>query len=364
VATGGVTGFSSPVNGLLNNALITDVLNHPSNAPQTVTYTVVPVSPTGCANGPAQVVVVTVNPTPQVVPSTLAQTICNHGTTNITLTSLSTFTTGNISFNYSVVATGGVTGFSSPVNGLLNNALITDVLNNPSNDPQTVTYTVVPVSPTGCANGPAQVVVVTVNPTPQVVPSTLAQTMCNHGTTNITLTSPSTFTTGNISFNYSVVATGGVTGFSSPVNGLLNNALITDVLNNPSNAPQTVTYTVVPVSPTGCANGPAQVVVVTVNPTPQVVPSTLAQTICNHGTTNITLTSPSTFTTGNISFNYSVVATGGVTGFSSPVNGLLNNALITDVLNNPSNDPQTVTYTVVPVSPTGCANSPAQVVVV
>ena len=55
-------------------------------------------------------------------------------------------------------------------------------------------------------------------------------------------------------------------------------------------------------------DGPQQSVTVTVNPTPQVVPSTLTQTICNDGTTNVTLASPSTFTSGVITFNYTVVA--------------------------------------------------------
>jgi hypothetical protein len=105
-------------------------------------------------------------------------------------------------------------------------------------------------------------VVITVNPTPQVLPSTLSQTLCNDGTTNVTLTSPSTFTSGVITFNYTVVATGGVTGFTTPVTGLANNHVIADVLHNPSDAPQTVTYTIVPISPTGCPAGPAKIVVV------------------------------------------------------------------------------------------------------
>ena len=95
------------------------------------------------------------------------------------------------------------------------------------------------------------------------------------------------------------------------------NHVIADLLVNHTDQPQTVTYTIIPVSPTGCAAGPTKVVVITVNPTPQVVPSTLAQTICNDGTTNVTLASPSTFTSGLITFDYTVVATGGVTGFTA-----------------------------------------------
>ena len=77
-----------------------------------------------------------------------------------------------------------------------------------------------------------------------------------------------------------------------------------------------MTYTIVPISPIGCADGPGKIVVITVNPTPQVVPSTLAQAICNDGTTNVVLSSPSIFTSGVITFNYTVVATGGATGFT------------------------------------------------
>jgi gliding motility-associated-like protein len=364
VATGGVTGFTTPVTGLPKDFVISDVLHNPTDAPQTVTYTVVPISPAGCAAGPSKIVTVTINPTPQVVPSALTQRICNTGTTSIVLTSPSIFSNGVITFNYTVVATGGVTGFTSPVTGLPDNFVLSDVLNNPTNDPQTVTYTIVPISPTGCPDGPVKIVVITVEPTPQVNPSTLAQTICNDGTTNIVLSSPSTFTTGVITFNYTVVATGGVTGFTTPVTGLANNSIISDLLHNPTDAPQTVIYTVVPISPECSATDPIKIITVTVNPTPKVIPGTLAQTICNDGTTSVTLASPSTFTSGVITFNYTVSATGGVTGFTTPVTNLPKDFVISDVLHNPTDAPQTVTYTIVPISPTGCPDGPSKTVII
>ena len=364
VATGGVTGFTTPVTNLPKDFVISDVLHNPTDAPQTVTYTIVPISPTGCPDGPSKTVIITVNPIPQVVPGTLAQTLCNDGTTNIILGSPSTFSNGPITFNYTVVATGGVTGFTTPVTGLPKDHVISDILHNPTDAPQTVTYIIVPVSPAGCAAGPSKTVIITVDPTPQVVPGSLTQTICNDGTTNITLASPSSFSSGVVTFNYTVVATGGVTGFTTPVTGLPKDFVISDVLHNPTDAPQTVTYTVVPISPAGCAAGPSKIVTVTVNPTPQVVPSALTQRICNTGTTSIVLTSPSTFSNGVITFNYTVVATGGVTGFTSPVTGLPGNFVLSDVLNNPTNDPQTVTYTIVPISPTGCPDGPVKIVVI
>ena len=327
-------------------------LTNSSDAPITVTYTITP-KLNGCSDGPIQTTTVIINPTPQVVPDTFAQTICNDSPTNVTLGSPSTFTSGLITFNYTVTASGGVTGFTTPLTGLPLNHVISDILHNPTDDPQTVTYTIVPVSPTGCPPGPVKTVIITVNPTPQVVPGTSAQTICNEGTTNISLGSSSTFTTGLITFDYTVTATGGVTGFTTPVTGLPKGHIISDVLNNPSDTPQTVTYTIVPMSPTGCASGPAKVVIVTVNPTPQVIPSTLTQTICNDGTTNITLGSPSIFTSGVITFDYTATATGGVTGFTAAATGLPKDHLISDVLHNPTDSPQTVTYIIVPLSPTG-----------
>ncbi len=107
-------------------------------------------------------------------------------------------------------------------------------------------------------------------PLPQVVPSTLTQFICNNDPTNIVIGSPSTFSSGVVTFNYTVVATGGVTGFTTPVTGLLKDHVIADVLFNPTNEVQTVTYTITPYSSTGCASSPA-VVVVTVVPTARVV---------------------------------------------------------------------------------------------
>ena len=339
---------------------ITGTLTNSSDAPIVVTYTVTP-KLNGCSDGPARSITVTVNPTPQVFPSgTYPQPICNDGTTSVVLVSPSTFTSGVITFNYTVVATGGVTGFTTPVTGLPNNYVISDVLHNPTVAFQTVTYTIVPISPTGCPAGPSKTVVFIVDPTPQVVPSNTAKTICNDGTTGVTLYSPSIFSSGVITFNYTVVATGGVTGFTTPVAGLPNNYLINDILHNPTDAPQTVTYKIIPISPRCSPTDPGEIVVITVNPTPRIyiVPSLPPQ--CDSLTTNILLRSPSLFTSGLITFKYTVTTTGSVTGYTSPVATLPNNHVIGDKLINNTDHFQIVTYTVVPVSPTGCIDGTAQ----
>ena len=278
------------------------------------------------------------------------------------LTSPSTFTSGDISFNYTVEATGGVTGFTTPVTGLPNNSVISDLLHNPTVTSQTVTYTIIPISPiTGCSAGPSKTVIITVEPTLQVVPIPLAQTICNETAINITLSSPTIFSGGRvITFNYTVVATGGVTGFSTPVAGLPNNSVILDVLNNPTDTYQTVTYRITPISPSCSTSDPDKIIVITVNPTPRIFPLPANGTQCDSLVTGIQLQSPSIFTNGPITFDYGVTTTGGMTGYTTPLSGLPNNHIIADRLKNETDHFQIVTYRVVPVSPPGCSNGTAQ----
>ena len=309
-APAGLSGYTPLAPGLANGHVITDNLINTTDGPLAVTYTITPVSPTGCNNGPSQTFTVTVNPTPRIFPVPLSSTQCDSTATNIVLQSPSTFTSGEISFKYNVTATGGVTGFTTPVSGLPNNHIIADELVNPTDEPQTVTYVITPVSPVGCNDGPSQVVTITVNPTPRIFPVLTDLIQCDSTTTNITLQSPSTFTGGDVTLNLSATAPAGLSGYTPLASGLANGHVITDNLINTTDGPLAVTYTITPVSPVGCNNGPSQTFTVTVNPTPRIFPVPLSSTQCDSTATNIVLQSPSTFTSGEISFKYNVTATG------------------------------------------------------
>jgi hypothetical protein len=231
-------------------------------------------------------VVVTINPTPVVVATPTAETICNDGTTGITLTTPTTVTSGVVTFDYTAVAShAGVTGFTATATGLTNGHVIADIINNNTDAPQTVTYTITPRSiDTGCDGVPI-IVTITINPTPKVVATPDTEIICNDGTTGITLTTPTIVTSGVVTFDYTAVAShAGVTGFTATATGLTNGHVIADIINNNTDAPQTVTYTITPRSiDTGCDDGDPITVVVTINPTPVVVATPTAETICNDG---------------------------------------------------------------------------------
>ena len=357
-APAGITGYTTSADNLDNDYVIADFLVNLTDSPQTVTYTVTPVSPLGCNDGPSVDITVTVNPTPRVYlePDDIIQ--CDSTATDITLESPSAFTTGLVTFRFTATATGGVTGFTPGASGLPNNHVIDDNLVNPTDLPQTVTYIITPVSPLGCNDGPSVSVVVTINPTPRIIP-VIPVLQCDSTTTAITLQSPSTFTTGLITFKYTTSAPAEVTGHTPSATDLPNNHVITDNLVNLSDSPQTVTYHVVPVSPLVCADGPGIDITVTINPTPRIFPVPQDIIICDSTTTSITVESPSTFTSGTVTINYTASAPAGLSGYTENATGLSSGFIIADNLINTTDAPLTVTYRLVPVSGVVCNNGPA-----
>jgi gliding motility-associated-like protein len=269
----------------------------------------------------SETALLTVNLIPSAVATPTSQDECpGIPFTTISLTSLSLTTGGSVpgtTFAWSRTNPAGITT-ALPMSGSASGDQITGTFSNNTDAPIMVTFTIIPTGPatTFCVGNPITVTV-TVNPTPKVLiqPFT-SYTQCDSTTTSIRLTSPSTFTSGDVTFKYTVSSTGTVTGYSNPKSGMPNDHYITDQLVNQTDTFRVVTYRVVPVSPVGCADGPYQNVSVTVNPTPRVIPKNPVyfkpdSSICFGGSTEITLTTPTVMTSGVIRFDYTISATGG-----------------------------------------------------
>ncbi|MCX6322165.1 MAG: gliding motility-associated C-terminal domain-containing protein, partial [Bacteroidia bacterium] len=185
-------------------------------------------------------------------------------------------------------------------------------------------------------NTSVKVQTIWVEPTPQVVPSTLSQKICNDGTTNVKLSSPSVFTSGVIKFKFTATAPSGLMGFTASAKNLPNGYIIADNLINSTDGPLTVTYTIIPVSPTGCNDGPSKIVTVMVNPI-----FTIASTssVSNDGSYNINCNGLSNgsiqinLSGGLAPFVYSWTGPDGFTATTKNISGLKAgqyNLLITD----------------------------------
>jgi hypothetical protein len=364
------TGLNAFTDNLQNSGLVFRIVRY------TFTPYVLLPGDLSCGYGDPVVIDIVINPQPILSPVPISTIECDSVTTSIKLESPNTFSSGTIRFDFSATPSGSpgdITGFTASGSNLSLNHIIEDELVNHTDIPQTVSYQITPLSPIGCADGPTETVVITVNPTPRIFPVPLDAVQCDSTLTNIKLESPSEFFPPilDISFKYTSVTSGNpgdVEGATPSASGLPLDHVISDFLINHTDIPQTVTYTIVPVSPLGCNDGPSHSVTVTIDPTPRIFPVPSDTIQCNNAAVSIKFESPSSFDSGIIKFQFTAEASGSpgdVTGFTPSDNNLPAGHVINDVLINNTDQLQIVTYTIVPVSPVPeCNNGPAELVTV
>jgi gliding motility-associated-like protein len=350
-----VTGESGSVgNGQNIGTMLAQTLTNNSTDAQRVTYTITPwtVNENGnnaCAGTP---LMVDVWIEPAVTLIATGDTICNGATTDIPVTSPNTSTNG-IRYTWTVVDNPDVTGESgSAGNGQNIGTMLAQTLTNNSTDPQKVTYTITPWTINEHWNnvcvGTPLMVDVWVEPT--VILIATGDTICSGATTDIPVTSNNTTTSG-IRYTWTVADNPDVTGESgSAGTGQNIGTVLAQTLTNNSMDAQRVTYTITSwtVNEHGnnaCA-GTTLMVDVWVEPTITLI--AIQDTICNGGTTDMTVTSNNT-TTNGIRYTWTVVDNPDITGETGSVgNGQNIGMVLAQTLTNNSTDAQNVTYTITP----------------
>lgn len=349
-----------PANGVATNYLANDIFVNSGAAPLTVVYTVVPVSAIGCLGDPKSITI-TINPEP-VVSTTLNAAICSDAATGLTLATNGASVAAAV---YNVTArsisaglTAAVTNVAVPANGVAAGYLAGDKFTNTGALPLTVTYTVEGVSISGCVSDP-QVITMTINPEP-VVSTLLNVTVCSDLATGLILnTNGTSVAAATYNITARTIQAGLTPGGSNALvtaTGVAANYLANDQFSNTSAAPLTVTYTVVPVSASGCQGDP-QVITITINPEP-VVATTLDGTVCSDAVIGLTLnTNGSSVAAANYNVTARSIAAGLVAGGANvpvPASGVVAGYLANDVYTNTGAVPLTVTYTVAGVSAGAC----------
>jgi len=257
-----VTGISNAAVSGQTGSSITETLTNTTNAPVAVTYVITPTA-NGCS-GPAFNYVVTVNPTPTVT-SAASATICNNSPQNYIITS----NVAGTAFSWGRAA---VAGISNAAVSNQTSSSVTETLVNTTNAPVAVTYVITPTA-NGCS-GPVFNYVLTVNPTPTVT-SAASATVCNNNAQNYIIT-------GSISGTTFLWSRSAVPGISNAAVSNQTSNPITEVLNNVTNNPVTVTYAITPIL-NGCS-GPVFNYAVTVNPTADPAFFYSSGTFCKTGT--------------------------------------------------------------------------------
>jgi gliding motility-associated-like protein len=120
-----------------------------------------------------------------------------------------------------------------------------------------------------CNDGPEVSFTVTVNPTPRATPVNIRPAICFADDTQITLASPTIMTSGEIQFDYTILLPAGVTGNTSPGNGLAQGNVLSFQYRNYNDTVQSVLFSIIPkVNGLSCPPGNADVQEVKLHPKP------------------------------------------------------------------------------------------------
>ncbi|MFM7022392.1 MAG: PKD-like domain-containing protein [Flavobacteriales bacterium] len=336
----GATGQSADNTGTLTN--IAQTLNNSGSTLASVSYVVTATYAT--CPGAAKTVIAYVKPTPTVANVT-PPAICSGDKTNITLTSsVSTTTT----FGWTAATADGVSGFVSPNSA----SKIDDVLMNNNTADGVVTYNVIAMSQ-GCI-GPVTNIAITVKPIPVLTITATDPTICGGNDPGIDVQSNVAGST------YSwTMATGGSgtvtkTGASSETD--IATGALAAILNNTSSSSGTATFTMTPKA-NGCIGG-AKNITITVNPSPDAKLLSGTLSICSGETTDLSIGT----SIANIPVTFDWTATGSnVTGFAATGTSSNIPTSIAETLTNSGTSNETVTYTITP-SGGGCIGQPLDVI--
>ncbi|MFD0779018.1 T9SS type B sorting domain-containing protein [Flavobacterium myungsuense] len=280
-------------------------------------YSLVSVSDTTttCSQLQTGTATISINAAPDVVPATIAQSICSGQSSGVLLTST---TLGTI-FNWTVIESGVTGAFLGTGNN------ISQVLNSSSPiNVGTAEYTVTPIA-NGCSGLPV-VITVSVSPTPTAVATPDKDIICSGETTAIALSSGNTQTT----FSWNAIQNN-VTGATQDSGNTIAQVLQTSI-NNFGEA----VYAITP-SLNGCI-GSTILVSITVNPVPNVSTNDFNNPICSGTATNIDLTSNVPGTT----YSWSVVQTNVIGAVSGTGNA------IAQIIETTGNSIGIAAYTITP----------------
>jgi gliding motility-associated-like protein len=338
-----------------------------TSGPIIIRYEMAGVSPAPAScPGPSQIIELTVKPEPLILPT--SGSICSGDAVRTSITidpdvgavAADQYELTRINNAFGLTAGGANvgSGFYS-TNAFLQNDIFINTIDANSRD---IVYELVPIA-AGCrsdASATGRSITLAVNPAPDLA-GNLSKTVCSGDASGIMLSTrvvPSASAAAN---NYNITNIAVATGLVPDVSVNLtfprlarpSTELSADRFTNPTNAPLTVAYKVVPVSSFSC-KGVEEIIVLTVEPAIKMtVPPnvfTCSDSPNSPNSWNILLDSNTTPTSGPITFDYIATSTpiGAITGFLVSQSSLPRLASIADKLVNNSDNVATVTYTITP----------------
>lgn len=329
----GVTTATDPNSG---TAAATETFTNGTNAPINEIY--IYTTTAGGCSGPAQNVVLTVNPIPSLSSDLTPDAVCSETAIAFGYTPTSAVSGATYAWTRAAIADINANASGSGTGD------VSEVLTNTSSAAVNVTYAYTPTA-NGCS-GAVENVVVSVKPRPTLSSSATAN-VCSGSTLSYTATSAPAGGT----FTWTRAAVAGISQAAASGTGD-----ISEVLTNTTVSDITVDY-IYTATADGCVAATTNTVTVTVKPKP-VMTSAAVATICT-GTSLATI--PTLTFAADISSTFAwtrantadIGPAGPTSGSSNPVSEVLTNATV---------DPINTTYVVTPTA-SGCAGTAQNVVV-
>jgi gliding motility-associated-like protein len=325
----GITGGAASASN--SPTSISGLLNNSTNGTLSVTYLVSTYN-AGCA-GSTFTETVNINPTPNIVADQYA-TICSNSTFSVPITNGTNLVPTGTTFSWLAPSVNGINGFQSGVNA----TVISGTLSNTTNATITnITYSVRPTA--GACIGASFNVFVTVKPVPIIA--------------NIGPTQTGSGSYFNFPITGNIVPTGTTYSWSSPsmptglaggaASGVPSPTSLTGTLNNSTAAYLDALYIITP-SYLNCTGNPF-VYTVRVYPKPIIANKNITS-ICSGQSFTVTLTDGQNgdVVPGGTTYSWNAPIVAGITGTATGTNA----ATISGTLNNITNYPIVVTYSVIP----------------
>lgn len=325
----------------LSQSIISQTLTNTSITPQSISYSVTPITSNNCLGDPFSINV-TVNPTPQIGTLT-TPAICSDQTLSFTPVN---FTNGIIpagtTYTWTVDPNSNVTG-QIDISSSQTSIGLSQTLRNITTTLQTVVYRVTPKSSLNCS-GAIFTLNVPVNPIPYINNKSYA--ICSNTAFAFIPLVGDKIPTGT-TYSWTVATNTNVTGQSDQT----NQTAIGQTLINKTISQQTVVYTVTPRSAEGC-DGPTFTITITITPTPIITKKT--PVVCSGGNFFI---QPENGVDSDIvplgtAYTWTVATNTNVTGQTNQSVGQL--SIAQSSLVNLTNTDKHVIYTVTSTTANGC----------
>jgi len=342
--------------------VLTDDIRNLTTQVQTVSYTFKALikdpqgdgTPAECNEGVDTTITIYINPTPDIYVDVVdgRDTICNEDFVVFDITNPNIPIEGIWKYKLEITydAEDSIYGTLPDVSFIDNANDISDTLFNVSQVWQTATYKFTPyiISLNGdsCTSGLDTSITIWVNPTPTIRVFTEDTVICNGEFTTIEVVNTNEFVYGIWEYDLTIIPDSAITGVSDTTYYEMTDETIGVNVRNNDTIIHKVEYWFTPKESSGmaCGGGNDTVIIIWVNPTPEIRVEADDEIICDGDSVHLSVRNPNVLVDGNWLYNLQITADPGISGVDSGIDAYYNDTIFSYTLFNSDSQARKVVY--------------------